>query len=66
MSIVHVEQKGNYAILALKREPVNSLNTELWSQLKNAFDTLEADSSVKGVMFTSGLARNVFTAGSPL
>jgi enoyl-CoA hydratase/carnithine racemase len=63
MSFVKVERRGNYAVLALAREPVNSLNTEVWSQLKAAFDDLEADPSVRGVIFTSGLSRPVFTAG---
>ena len=63
MSLVKVEKKDNWAILSLAREPVNSLNLEVWRQLKAAFDKLEADQSTRGVIFTSGLARDVFTAG---
>ena len=61
--LVKVQRKGSIAVLALVHEPVNSLNTEVWAQLKAAFDALEADSKVRGVIFTSGLTRNVFTAG---
>jgi len=63
MSFVTVEKKGNHAVLSLAREPVNSLNTEVWRQLKAAFDALEADPEVRGVIFASGLSRPVFTAG---
>jgi len=63
MTFVKVEKRGSYAILSLAREPVNSLNTEVWSQLKAAFDALEADPDVRGVVFASGLSRPVFTAG---
>lgn len=64
MSFVQTETLGNYAIIALKREPVNSLNTEFWKQLASAFTELERTAEVRGVIFTSGLTRPVFTAGS--
>ena len=63
MSYLKVETSDSYATIALAREPVNSLNTELWQQLKTAFDKLEEDSAIRGVIFTSGLNRPVFTAG---
>lgn len=63
MSFVEVTRKGNRAYVFLKKEPVNSLNSEFWSQLKTAFDELEADEGIKGVVFSSGLSRKVFTAG---
>jgi len=66
MSFVTVEKKGNHAVLSLAREPVNSLNTEVWRQLKAAFDALEADPEVRGVIFASGLSRPVFTAGNDI
>lgn len=63
MSFLKVETSNSFATIALAREPVNSLNTELWQQLKTAFDELEQNSAIRGVIFTSGLNRPVFTAG---
>lgn len=63
MSYVKVETTGNYATIALAREPVNSLNSKVWEQLKAAFDKLEEDSAIRGVIFTSGVNRPVFSAG---
>ena len=65
MSLLRVQRHNNYAVVALKREPVNSLNTELWEQLKAVLDELEDDAAIRGLIFTSGLARPVFTAGKP-
>ena len=63
MSFLKIETSSSFAIIALAREPVNSLNTELWQQLKTAFDELEQNPAIRGVIFTSGLNRPVFTAG---
>lgn len=66
MSYVKVETTGNYATIALAREPVNSLNSKVWEQLKAAFDKLEEDSAIRGVIFTSGVNRPVFSAGNDI
>ena len=64
---VHIEKKAQgYAVLTLAREPVNSMNLDLWRQLASALDALEADPSVRGVIFQSGLKRDVFTAGNDI
>lgn len=63
MSHLRIETLDGYAIIALAKKPVNSLNTEVWEQLKEAFDKLEQNKSIRGVIFTSGLDRPVFTAG---
>ncbi len=42
------------------------MNLDLWRQLSTALEGLEADSSVRGVIFQSGLKRDVFTAGNDL
>ncbi len=64
---VTIEKKsGGYAILTINREPVNSMNLDLWRQLATALDALEADPSVRGVIFQSGLKKDVFTAGNDL
>ncbi|KAI8906529.1 ClpP/crotonase [Powellomyces hirtus] len=57
---------GGYAELSIQREPVNSMNLEMWEQLTAALDKLEQDPKVRGVIFHSGLARPVFTAGNDI
>jgi 3,2-trans-enoyl-CoA isomerase len=54
------------AIVSLHREPVNSMNTAVWTSLLSTLDSLEANPKVRGVVFTSALKRNVFTAGNDL
>ena len=57
---------GGYAIVTLAKEPVNSLDLETWQQLEHALDRLEGDPSVSGVIFASGLKRDVFSAGNDI
>lgn len=55
-----------YALIVLCREPVNTMNLAFWQQLASTLDELEADPSVRGVIFASGLKRDVFTAGNDI
>lgn len=55
-----------YVIVSLCREPVNTLDLQLWRELKDSLTQLERDPSVQGVIYTSGLKRDVFTAGNDL
>lgn len=48
------------------REPVNSMTLELWQELQQVQGELEADPDVRGVIWVSGLKRDVFTAGNDL
>jgi Delta3-Delta2-enoyl-CoA isomerase len=57
---------GALAIVSLHREPVNSMNTVLWTALLDTLDELEANPKVRGVAFKSTVKRNVFTAGNDL
>lgn len=57
---------GGYAILTLQKEPVNSLDLNTWRQLEQALDELEANKSISGLIITSGLKRDVFSAGNDL
>jgi Delta3-Delta2-enoyl-CoA isomerase len=67
MGYLKVERKaGAYAVVALCREPVNTLDLPMWQQLKETLTELESDPGVQGVIFTSGLQRDVFTAGNDL
>ena len=66
-SFLFIEIKSyGYAVLTICREPVNSMNLDLWRQLSAALESLEADPNVRGLIFQSGLKRDVFTAGNDL
>merc|ERR1711865_1135258 len=67
MAFVNIERKeGGYAVIYLAKEPVNSMDLELWKQIRAAFAECEADSTINGVIFASGLKKDVFTAGLDL
>lgn len=64
--LVRTALKGNYGVMMLDRPPVNAMNLELWEELLEAFEALEADPKVFGVVFASTVEKNVFTAGIDL
>ena len=39
------------------------MGTAVWEQLRASFSELESDTSIRGVIFASGLRKDVFTAG---
>jgi 3,2-trans-enoyl-CoA isomerase len=55
-----------YAIVGLKSEPVNALNLNVWTALTKTLETLENDKSVRGMIISSNLERDIFTAGNDL
>ncbi|KAK9816888.1 hypothetical protein WJX72_006737 [[Myrmecia] bisecta] len=55
---------GGYAIVTMCSEPVNLMTMDLWQQLRDTLERLENDPAVRGVIFASGLQRDVFTAGN--
>lgn len=68
---LHVERKaagkkGLFAVVTISREPVNSMNRDLWQQLLNCLTLLEDDRQIRGVIFCSGLKKDVFTAGNDI
>ncbi|KAK9763936.1 hypothetical protein K7432_008974 [Basidiobolus ranarum] len=64
---IYSDIKSNgYAIITIKREPVNSMNKDVWVQLSRTLDELESNGKVRGVIFHSGLSRSIFTAGNDL
>mmetsp|Transcript_21940 Transcript_21940/g.37522 ORF Transcript_21940/g.37522 Transcript_21940/m.37522 type:complete len:270 (-) Transcript_21940:474-1283(-) len=65
-SLVELTMKEGYAVLTMRKEPVNSLSLVMWQQLEQALDQLEADPTCHGLIITSGLKRDVFTAGNDL
>ena len=65
--MVHVEKTGEgYAVLTIRREPVNSMNLELWAELGAAVEDCERDRSVRGIIICSGLQKDIFTAGNDI
>lgn len=54
------------AVVTLAREPVNTMNLKFWQDLMATLEQLEADPKVRAVIFTSGLRRDVFTAGNDI
>jgi 3,2-trans-enoyl-CoA isomerase len=58
--------KDSFAVLTIKREPVNSMNLDLWEQLLEALDECEKDPKTRGIIITSGLQKSLFTAGNDL
>ncbi|KAJ3189873.1 hypothetical protein HDU85_000157 [Gaertneriomyces sp. JEL0708] len=55
-----------FAILTIKRDPVNSMDLDMWTQLLDTLTACEKDPEVRGVIFHSGLSRSIFTAGNDL
>ena len=60
------KRPGGYAIVSLCKEPANTLDFKLWQQLADAVSQLEQDSSVRGIIITSGLKRDIFSAGNDI
>ena len=59
-------KSGGYAIVTIAREPVNSMNLELWRDLASTLAELEANPQVHGLFLQSGSKRAVFTAGNDI
>ncbi len=55
---------GGVTILTLKRAPVNALNPDYLSEIEATLSAIDADSSVRALVLTSGL--KVFSAGMDL
>ena len=52
METLKIEKKGNYAIVELDNGKVNAINAQMGKDLKEAFEQLESDDSVKGVILS--------------
>ena len=57
-------QPGGFAVITLAKEPANVMDLAFWEGLTALLDELEGDSSMHGVIFASGLKRDIFTAGA--
>jgi len=58
---LEVQLKENYAIVQLNNGKVNAINTPLLKDLKQTFEALEKDESIKGAILAG--RPNVFSAG---
>lgn len=65
-SYLAVTEKEGYVIVSMQKEPVNSLNLAIWQQLEAVLDKYEANPAFQGLILTTGLKRDVFTAGNDL
>ncbi|GLI69176.1 hypothetical protein VaNZ11_013745 [Volvox africanus] len=59
-------QASGIAVVTIAKEPVNSMDLAMWVQLDRVLLALEADNSITAIVFTSGLKRDVFSAGNDL
>ena len=56
-SYVTIERRADYAVLSIRREPVNSMNLDVWTQLLDGLTQLEGDRTCRGVILQSGLKK---------
>ncbi len=61
METIRIEAKGDYRIVTIDNGKVNAFNTALAKELREAFDELEKDESVKGVILSG--KPHCFSAG---
>ncbi|KAI8590889.1 ClpP/crotonase-like domain-containing protein [Geranomyces variabilis] len=67
MSFVTADIKDSgFAVISIKREPVNSMDLAMWEQLLQVLTDCEKNEDVRGVIFCSAVSRPVFTAGNDL
>lgn len=60
------KQPDGFAVVSLCKEPANTFDHRLWQQLSDAISTCEEDQDVRGVIITSGLKRDIFSAGNDI
>ena len=66
LQFLRVERKpGGYALVLLCHEPVNTMGLAVWRELAATLAQLEGEQpAVRGVVFASGVTRDVFSAGN--
>ena len=52
-SLVNVEKQGDFAVLELNREPVNSFTLEFLQEINAELDKFNSDKDCKGLIITS-------------
>ena len=51
-SLVNVEKQGDFAVLELNREPVNSFTLEFLQDISAEMDKVNSDKDCKGLIIT--------------
>jgi enoyl-CoA hydratase/carnithine racemase len=52
-SFVNVIKENGYSVVEMNRKPVNSMSLEMFTELANVIDGLEADPACQGMILTS-------------
>ena len=60
------KQPGGFAVVSLCKEPANTFDYSLWQQLSDAISQCEQDQDIRGVIISSGLKRDIFSAGNDI
>jgi len=64
---VHIKgDKQDVGIVTMHREPVNSMNLDLWQGLLDALIWAEKHGKIRALIFQSGIKRDVFSAGNDI
>uniref|UniRef100_A0A7S1ESY4 Uncharacterized protein n=1 Tax=Timspurckia oligopyrenoides TaxID=708627 RepID=A0A7S1ESY4_9RHOD len=64
---VQLEYSSKTAFLKFAREPVNALNTELWTQLAQALKFTESHfPNIRALIISSNISKNIFCAGNDI
>ena len=50
---MNVVKENDYSVVEMNRKPVNSLSLEMFAELANVIDSLEADPTCQGMILTS-------------
>lgn len=66
LSFLRLEEYDSFTIIWMIRNPVNTMNTEMWDELMRALQHVESDPRKKGIAFLSGVSKDVFTAGNDI
>ncbi|CAB4018187.1 enoyl- delta isomerase 1, mitochondrial [Paramuricea clavata] len=61
-SFVNIIKENGYSVVEMNRKPVNSISLEMFTELANVIDGLEADPACQGMILTSALPK-IFSAG---
>lgn len=65
-SFLRLEDFDSFTIVWMVRNPVNTMNSEMWSELMRALEHVESNPQKQGIAFMSGVSKDVFTAGNDI
>ena len=65
-TFLRLEEFESFTIVWMVRNPVNTMNSQMWDELKRALAYVESNPTKKGIAFLSGVSKDVFTAGNDI